>query len=110
MLLKPMRIWLRTATNARWPLISRGGSSRASVAGCQSRFATHLRRARPSASRAEISMSATDSSPPKLMFEWQDRHLHDYLQSGGAQGHLYDFGPINGEGYQAICLIKHVGR
>jgi deazaflavin-dependent oxidoreductase (nitroreductase family) len=54
-------------------------------------------------------MSATDTTPPG-MFEWQEQHLHDYLQSAGTKGHLYDFGPINGESYQPICLIKHVGR
>jgi deazaflavin-dependent oxidoreductase (nitroreductase family) len=54
-------------------------------------------------------MSATDTTPPGMP-EWQEQHLHRYLQSGGAEGHFYDFGPINGEGYQPICLIKHVGR
>jgi deazaflavin-dependent oxidoreductase (nitroreductase family) len=54
-------------------------------------------------------MSATATTPPG-MFDWQEQHLHRYLQSGGTEGHLYDFGPINGEGYQPICLIKHVGR
>lgn len=44
------------------------------------------------------------------MHDWQEQHLRSYLRSGGAQGHLYDFDPINGEGYQPICLIKHVGR
>jgi len=51
----------------------------------------------------------SDSTPPG-MYEWQERHLRAYLRSGGAEGHLYDFGPINGEGLQPICLIKHVGR
>jgi deazaflavin-dependent oxidoreductase (nitroreductase family) len=55
------------------------------------------------------SMSATKTTPPG-MHEWQEQHLHRYLQSGGAEGHLYDFGPINQAGYQPICLIKHVGR
>src|ERR1700710_512933 len=54
-------------------------------------------------------MSATETTPPG-MFEWQEQHLHRYLASGGIEGHLYDFGPINGHGYQPICLIKHVGR
>lgn len=54
-------------------------------------------------------MSATDTPPPG-MYDWMKEHLHRYLQSGGAEGHLYDFGPINDEGYQPICLIKHVGR
>jgi deazaflavin-dependent oxidoreductase (nitroreductase family) len=54
-------------------------------------------------------MSATDSPPPG-MHGWQEQHLHRYLQSGGTEGHFYDFSPINGEGYQPICLIKHVGR
>jgi len=54
-------------------------------------------------------MSATDTTPPG-MHEWQEQHLRRYLQSAGAEGHLYDFGPINGEGYQPICLIKHTGR
>lgn len=54
-------------------------------------------------------MSVMDTTPPG-MNAWQERHLHRYLQSGGTEGHLYDFGPINGEGYQPICLIKHVGR
>jgi deazaflavin-dependent oxidoreductase (nitroreductase family) len=54
-------------------------------------------------------MSATDTTPPG-MFEWQELHLRRYLQSGGVEGHFYDFGPINDEGYQPICLIKHVGR
>lgn len=54
-------------------------------------------------------MSATDATPPG-MHKWQEQHLHRYLQSGGTEGHLYDFGPINGAGYQPICLIKHVGR
>jgi deazaflavin-dependent oxidoreductase (nitroreductase family) len=55
------------------------------------------------------SMSAAETTPPD-MYEWQEQHLHSYLRSGGAEGHLYDFGPINDEGYQPICLIKHVGR
>jgi deazaflavin-dependent oxidoreductase (nitroreductase family) len=54
-------------------------------------------------------MSTTDTTPPG-MHEWQKQHLHRYLQSGGTEGHFYDFGPINDEGYQPICLIKHVGR
>lgn len=54
-------------------------------------------------------MSATDTTPPG-MHEWQEEHLRRYLRSGGAEGHFYDFGPINDEGYQPICLIKHVGR
>jgi deazaflavin-dependent oxidoreductase (nitroreductase family) len=52
----------------------------------------------------------TTDTPPPGMFEWQEQHLRGYLRSGGTVGHLYDFGPINGEGYQPICLIKHVGR
>jgi deazaflavin-dependent oxidoreductase (nitroreductase family) len=44
------------------------------------------------------------------MHGWQEQHLRRYLQSGGTEGHLYDFGPINEEGYQPICLIKHRGR
>lgn len=54
-------------------------------------------------------MSATDTTPP-VMYDWQEQHLHRYLQSGGTEGHFYDFGPINDEGYQPICLIKHIGR
>jgi deazaflavin-dependent oxidoreductase (nitroreductase family) len=54
-------------------------------------------------------MSTTDTTLPG-MFDWQRDHLQEYLQSGGAKGHMYDFGPINDEGYQPICLIKHVGR
>lgn len=54
-------------------------------------------------------MSDTNATPPG-MHDWQEQHLRSYLRSGGAQGHLYDFDPINGEGYQPICLIKHVGR
>jgi deazaflavin-dependent oxidoreductase (nitroreductase family) len=54
-------------------------------------------------------MSAADTVPPG-MHEWQEQHLRSYLRSGGTEGHLYDFGPINDEGYQPICLIKHVGR
>jgi deazaflavin-dependent oxidoreductase (nitroreductase family) len=55
-------------------------------------------------------MSANDTSRPAGMYDWQKAHLQRYLQSGGAEGHLYDFGPINNEGYQPICLIKHIGR
>lgn len=54
-------------------------------------------------------MSATDANPPS-MYNWQEQHLRSYLQSGGAEGHIYDFGPINDEGHQPICLIKHIGR
>ena len=54
-------------------------------------------------------MSDTDTTPPG-MHDWQEQHLRDYLRSGGTEGHLYDFGPINDTGYQPICLIKHVGR
>jgi deazaflavin-dependent oxidoreductase (nitroreductase family) len=54
-------------------------------------------------------MSATDTTPPGR-HDWQEQHLRRYLKSGGTEGHLYDFGPINDEGYQPICLIKHVGR
>lgn len=54
-------------------------------------------------------MTATDTPPPG-MHDWQEAHLRGYLRSGGTEGHLYDFGPINDEGYQPICLIKHVGR
>jgi deazaflavin-dependent oxidoreductase (nitroreductase family) len=54
-------------------------------------------------------MSTTDTTPPG-MFDWQEQHLRRYLQSGGTEGHLYDFGPINHEGYQPICLVKHIGR
>jgi deazaflavin-dependent oxidoreductase (nitroreductase family) len=54
-------------------------------------------------------MSTTDTTPPS-MYEWQEQHLLRYLRSGGAEGHFYDFGPINDEGYQPICLIKHIGR
>lgn len=54
-------------------------------------------------------MSTTDTTPSG-MHEWQEQHLRRSLRSGGTEGHLYDFGPINDEGYQPICLIKHVGR
>ena len=54
-------------------------------------------------------MSANDTIRSG-MYDWQKEHLQRYLRSGGAEGHLYDFGPINGEGWQPICLIKHVGR
>jgi deazaflavin-dependent oxidoreductase (nitroreductase family) len=54
-------------------------------------------------------MSEINTTPPG-MHEWQEQHLRRYLQSAGAEGHLYDFSPINGEGYQPICLIKHIGR
>src|ERR1700710_2408920 len=54
-------------------------------------------------------MSASETTPPG-MYDWQEQHLRRYLESGGAEGHFYDFGPINDEGYQPICLIKHVGR
>jgi len=54
-------------------------------------------------------MSEPDTRPPG-MYDWQEKHLRSYLRSGGTEGHLYDFGPINGEGCQPICLIKHVGR
>lgn len=54
-------------------------------------------------------MSATDTTPPG-MHRWQEQHLRRYLQSGGAEGHFYDFSPLNGAGYQPVCLIKHVGR
>ena len=50
-------------------------------------------------------MSATDTTPPG-MHEWQERHLRSYLKSGGTEGHLYDFDPINKEGYQPICIIN----
>ena len=53
-------------------------------------------------------MSDSDGSPPGD--NWLEQHLHGYLQSGGAEGHFYDFGPLNGAGYQPTCLIKHVGR
>ncbi len=54
-------------------------------------------------------MSTTDTTPSDMQ-DWQEEHLRRYLQSGGSEGHLYDFGPINNAGYQPICLIKHVGR
>lgn len=54
-------------------------------------------------------MTATDT-PPSGMHAWQEEHLRRYLRSGGTEGHLFDFGPINDEGLQPICLIKHVGR
>ena len=54
-------------------------------------------------------MSTTDTTLPR-MHEWQEQHLRSYLQSGGTVGHFYDFGLINNEGYQPICLIKHIGR
>ena len=54
-------------------------------------------------------MSANDT-PRTGMYDWQKAHLQRYLVSGGAEGHLYDFGPINDEGYQPICLIRHIGR
>ena len=54
-------------------------------------------------------MSATDTTPPGNI-QWNEQHLHSYLTSGGTEGHFYDFDPINGEGYQPTCLIKHIGR
>ena len=54
-------------------------------------------------------MSISDPTPA-AMRDWQAEHLHRYLRSGGSEGHLYDFGPINGAGYQPICLIRHIGR
>ena len=54
-------------------------------------------------------MSTTDTTPSGMQ-DWQEEHLRRYLQSGGTEGHLYDFGPLNNAGYQPICLIKHVGR
>ena len=47
---------------------------------------------------------------PPGMHDWQEEHLRAYLRSGGTEGHFYDFGPINGAGWQPICLIKHKGR
>jgi deazaflavin-dependent oxidoreductase (nitroreductase family) len=54
-------------------------------------------------------MSAQETTIPG-MYDWQKEHLRRYLSSGGAEGHFYDFEPINGEGYQPTCLVKHVGR
>ncbi|SCW68734.1 deazaflavin-dependent oxidoreductase, nitroreductase family [Sphingobium faniae] len=44
------------------------------------------------------------------MMKWQDEHLGQYLTSGGREGHLFDFGPVNGSGIMPNCLIRHVGR
>lgn len=49
-------------------------------------------------------------TPPPGMHGWQEEHLRGYLRSGGTAGHLYDFDPTNGAGFQPICLIKHIGR
>ncbi|MEO6093709.1 MAG: nitroreductase/quinone reductase family protein [Novosphingobium sp.] len=53
----------------------------------------------------------SDPKPaPRSSMKWADDHRDLYLSSGGTQGHLFDFGPINGEGVMPICLIKHLGR
>ena len=54
-------------------------------------------------------MTASENPPPG-MHAWQEQHLLRYLESGGTEGHLFDFDPINGAGYQPICLIRHTGR
>lgn len=49
-------------------------------------------------------------TPPPGMHAWQEQHLRRYLESRGTEGHFYDFDPVNGAGYQPICLIRHKGR
>ena len=54
-------------------------------------------------------MNEIERPQPKMM-KWAQDHLALYLRTGGREGHLFDFTPINGEGMTPNCLIKHIGR
>jgi deazaflavin-dependent oxidoreductase (nitroreductase family) len=42
--------------------------------------------------------------------DWMAQHLRDYLQSGGAKGHIVDLRPIGGHAFTTHLLLKTVGR
>lgn len=41
---------------------------------------------------------------------WVRDHLHTYLQSGGAQGHVMDITEVGGHAFTTHCLIRLPGR
>jgi deazaflavin-dependent oxidoreductase (nitroreductase family) len=52
-------------------------------------------------SSAEIRSARTD---------WMSEHRAEYLNSGGAKGHIKDLIPVGGHPFTTHCLIKYTGR
>jgi hypothetical protein len=46
----------------------------------------------------------------KARRNWKDDHLHAYLRSGGAEGHIMDVTDIGGRKFTTMLLLRYVGR
>lgn len=42
--------------------------------------------------------------------DWKTEHLHMYLSSGGAQGHIVDVSDIGGHKFTTTLLLRYTGR
>lgn len=42
--------------------------------------------------------------------DWIDEHLTEYLESGGAKGHIVDLHEVGGRAFTTHCLIRFQGR
>jgi len=53
---------------------------------------------------------ASDAADANAARQWVVAHLTEYLQSGGARGHLLDFSPMGGRLLTTNLLLKTKGR
>lgn len=42
--------------------------------------------------------------------DWMAEHLAEYLESGGAKGHIVDLSSVGGRAMTTHCLIRYTGR
>ena len=55
----------------------------------------------------------SDDSSAAILAKRKDfisEHRDQYLESGGAEGHIVDITPVGGHPFTTHCLIKYVGR
>lgn len=54
--------------------------------------------------------NATSAEIAKTRRNWAYEHLGQYLQSGGAEGHIVDVSDIGGRKFTTTLLLRYVGR
>jgi deazaflavin-dependent oxidoreductase (nitroreductase family) len=48
--------------------------------------------------------------PVRPTLGWKEAHCENYINSGGAKGHIMDLSAMGGHKFTTHCLIRHKGR